>query len=440
MQVHCPGRPGEEDKVTAVHHVKLFRNRPDLRFEGRIHEQIVPAIRRADGDIVLTDLFVVHSGYDHSPEGQERKKKRDLHLLHLELSEQPEHPFTLFNLGMTYSDIGQFAEAAGYLKRSIARSGNGESHLRKAYALLSHVQERLGDLEAAWQTCMQGLGHFRDDPELLFRKAALLHARGRPEEAIAAYYDVMAARPEPHFSSIVRGLQGHLARYNLAVLYEETGKLPRAEEQWRLACSEEPGYRAGWRGLGENLLKQQKRPEAAALARQMSATERLRGEARLLAARLAEDQGNYATAQREFEAAVKYDPADPQPLQALCRYYFERGLLPEAEGALRKLSQRLSNDGGAPYNLGTVYMRMGKAQAATEAFQDSLKRRPDWPTTYLSLGYALRDCGRPDEAVEAWRKTLQLDPANKEAGNAIEATLAHKQPGGMAAQGGYSRA
>ena len=109
MQVHCPGG-GEngdpETDVTVVDHVKLFRNRPDLRFEGRIHEQILPAIRRAGGKVAWTDLYVVHSGSDPSPEAQERKRRRDLHLLHLELRERPEHPFTLFNLGMTYADGG----------------------------------------------------------------------------------------------------------------------------------------------------------------------------------------------------------------------------------------------------------------------------------------------------------------------------------------------
>ena len=51
MQVHCPGggTDGPGCDMTAVDHVKLIRNRPDLRFEGRIHEQILPAIRRDDG-------------------------------------------------------------------------------------------------------------------------------------------------------------------------------------------------------------------------------------------------------------------------------------------------------------------------------------------------------------------------------------------------------
>src|SRR5262249_28419322 len=59
LQVHCPssndvaGLAHSRDPrldVTVVDHIKLFRNRPDLRFEHRIHEQILPAIRRAGGD------------------------------------------------------------------------------------------------------------------------------------------------------------------------------------------------------------------------------------------------------------------------------------------------------------------------------------------------------------------------------------------------------
>src|SRR6202023_49306 len=35
IQVHCPGRgPDGQENMTGVDHVKLFRNRPDLRFDG----------------------------------------------------------------------------------------------------------------------------------------------------------------------------------------------------------------------------------------------------------------------------------------------------------------------------------------------------------------------------------------------------------------------
>jgi GT2 family glycosyltransferase len=57
VSVHCPAASGPEDcDVTVVQHVKLFRNFPQLRFDGRIHEQIIPSVRAVGGDIGWTDL------------------------------------------------------------------------------------------------------------------------------------------------------------------------------------------------------------------------------------------------------------------------------------------------------------------------------------------------------------------------------------------------
>ncbi len=159
-QVHCPGGGDGGDPafdVTVVDHVKLFRNRPDLRFDGRIHEQVLPAIRRAGGEVAWSDVYVVHSGSDQSPAGQRKKLERDLRLLELELAERPEHTFTLFNLGMTHVHAARFEEGAGFLRRSIARSGPDDSHLRKAYALLVYAEMRLGRREEALETCRRGL-------------------------------------------------------------------------------------------------------------------------------------------------------------------------------------------------------------------------------------------------------------------------------------------
>ncbi|MFO0899231.1 MAG: glycosyltransferase [Pirellulales bacterium] len=120
MQVHCPSTQGDGIlDATVVDHVKLLRNLPEMRFEGRIHEQILPAIRRLSGRVEWSEIFVVHSGSDRSREGQAKKLARDLRLLELEHAERPDHPFTLFNLGMTYNELGRHAEAIQTLQRSL---------------------------------------------------------------------------------------------------------------------------------------------------------------------------------------------------------------------------------------------------------------------------------------------------------------------------------
>jgi FkbM family methyltransferase len=420
MQVHCPGAgAGGHVDVTVVDHVKLFRNRPDLRFEGRIHEQILPAIRRAGGEAAWTDLFVVHSGYDHSPEGQQRKLERDLRLLHLELKERPDHPFTLFNLGMTYADVADYRRGAEFLRRSIAHSGPAESHLRKAYALLVYCEAQLGESQAAGETCRRGLELFPDDLELRFRKGILLHAAGRLREAAQAYEDILRHQGERYFTSVDRGMQGFKARQNLALVYTDLGDLARAEEQWRLIVAEVPGYRDGWHGLGDALLRRGKHAEVRAAAARLSKEPALRGLSLILASQAAAAQGKVAEARRGLERAVREHPEDPDALQCLCRLLFEHAGPAEAEGPLRELLKRCPDDAAAHHNLGTVYLRTGRPREAAESFRQSLRHRPDFPGSLLCLGYALQAGGRVKEAVDAWEQTLRLDPGNAEAKEAL---------------------
>jgi tetratricopeptide (TPR) repeat protein len=257
MQVHCPG-PGEAGRhdVTVVDHVKLFRNRPDLRFEHRIHEQILPAIRRAGGEVAFTDIFVVHSGSDHSAAGRVRKLERDFKLLHLDLQERPDHPFVLFNLGMTYADARQFDEADRWLTRCLEVSQPQESHVRKAYALLLSVLYQQARHAEADTVCVRARQLYPDDKELLFRQAMLQHALGRLEEAAATYREVLDAPAERHFASVDAELAGIKARHNLAVVLGDLGAWNAAVCEWNTILSSQPDYGPAQEGLRQALQSQ----------------------------------------------------------------------------------------------------------------------------------------------------------------------------------------
>jgi O-antigen biosynthesis protein len=411
VQVHCPAGPADGyNDVTIVDHVKLFRNRPDLRFEGRIHEQILPAIRRAGGDVGWTDLYVVHSGSDHSPETRARKLDRDFRILNRELQDQPDHPFVLFNLGMTYADALDFESAIRMLRRCIEVSHSQESHLRKAYALLVGAHWQAQQYEAAWNVSQRGRTLFPEDKELLFR-AALLHQHfGRFQEAEQAYLHVLGTTTERHFTSVDRGILGFKTRQNLALVYEQTGALAAAETQWRQIVDEAPRYAIGWRGLGELLIRQQRFDEALSIAQKLSADSAMAREGRILASRLAKARGDLTTARAELAAAQTVDPDDTVVLEEWCRTVYEQGDWAEAERSLSRLAERNPNDGAACHNLGTVYTLQGRHQEAIDAYRESLRRRPNSADTYARLANSLQAMGRSSEAAKAWQVASTLDP------------------------------
>ena len=248
MQVHIPAKQGESG-YTVVDHVKLFRNNPAIRFEGRIHEQILEPLHRTGGKIERTQLHVVHSGYDYSDEGQRRKRERDLRILAQDLAERPNHPFVLFNCGMTHFYMGNHDEAIPHLENALLNSQSTESISRKIYALLAACYLAKDDLELAKQHLEDGLRLFPLDPELNFR-AGLIYTRLNNYSAAEMCYLNVINRPETgHIDSLDVSIISYKAPHNLAMLYADQGRLQEAEYQWLSALKSEPNFKPSIEGL-----------------------------------------------------------------------------------------------------------------------------------------------------------------------------------------------
>jgi GT2 family glycosyltransferase/tetratricopeptide (TPR) repeat protein len=342
MQVHCPGSGADGiHDVTVVDHLKLFRNRPDLRFEGRIHEQVLEAVNRAGGEIVFTDIFVAHAGADHSREGRKRKLLRDMKLLRLDRRERPNHTFVHFNLGMTYADVGKHRKAIHSLRKSLQLAQPHESHVRKVYALLAASHRELGQKTEARQACAEGLQLYPKDPELLFRNALLMHEDGRLRAAELSYLAALANDDALHFSSIDRGIVGYKARHNLAVVYTDMGAWHKAEAQWRQVIAEVPGYRDGWCGLIENLILQRKFGDAG-----------------------------LEEALREL---VRLQPEDAAAHHNLGTLLMHSGRFSEAAEAFRKSLRERPDSALTQLSLGYALSNAGRRAEARAAFEKSVR-------------------------------------------------------------------
>ena len=414
MQVHCPGPEGDVS-MTAVDHVKLFRNLPELQFEHRIHEQIIPAIRRRGGEVSWTDLYVVHSGSDHSVEGRKRKLERDYRLLELDNKERPNHPFVLFNLGMTYADDEKYPEAIKYLKQCLEVSHPEESQVRKAYALLVNALSQNEQQEEAWDYCCQGLTHFSNDKELLFRQAMLHHHFGRLLDAEQTYLRVINEQTDRHFTSIDVGLCGYKTRHNLAIVYDDMGKLELAEEQWRLIIKEIPTYATAWKCLGETLLKADKLEQVEQLVMKMRGQAETHIDGFVLSARLLERQGNPDQAIQLLQNKLNQKPEELDLLRELCRLNFERSTPEDALPALQTLAEIDPSDPSALHNLGTALLQLNQFDAAVANYKKSLELRPDSADTWNLLGHAYQNQGDHLNAKSAWQEALQICPGHLEA-------------------------
>ena len=56
---------------------RLFRNHSEIRYEGRVHEQLSPSIARLGGTVAATDLVIDHRGYHQDFTDQQAKQARN---------------------------------------------------------------------------------------------------------------------------------------------------------------------------------------------------------------------------------------------------------------------------------------------------------------------------------------------------------------------------
>jgi len=401
MQVHCPGPAGQLNEMTVVDHVKLFRRLPGLCFEGRIHEQILPAIRRQGGEVAWTDIFVVHSGSDQSPAGRARKHERDMRILRQDLAERPDHPFVLFNLGMTLADLGEHAAAVEYFRPCLALSGPDESHLRKAYALFAASLMQLNCYDEAGAICLEGRRLFPADPELMFRQAMILHHLSRHADAERIYIQLLCQGPRREgFSSRDPSICNVKARHNLAVLYADLGQLSLAELQWRKLLALEPANHSAFQSLGQVLLKQGKLCAVRALADQARLSPALSISSQLLHSKIALELGDRDLAVELCEAALEAAPGDVDILEQLCRLRFEAGDAAATESNLRVLLQHDPFNAAAHHNLGVVYFQLQRFPEAISHLRESIGLRPNSDSTRRQLERALEALNAPNADCE----------------------------------------
>ena len=244
--------------VKVFEQARLFRNRSDIRWRYRVHEQILPALERSGSIPHFTDLVIDHLGYTNQSLYL-RKQDRNLRLLRRQDAEQPDDSLTQFNLGLTLLTLGQKAEALLHCRRSLELAPIDCSWVRKLYILLAG---NAADSAEALAWCRQGLARFPNDTEILFEQASLLAAQGDLGGAETNLLMLLRIPESAHWASGVdQGLRGYKARHSLALVYRGQGRAAEAEAQWRAVLAERPGYVPAARALGELILGQQRGQE-----------------------------------------------------------------------------------------------------------------------------------------------------------------------------------
>jgi tetratricopeptide (TPR) repeat protein len=123
---------------------RIFPRRPEVRFAGRIHEQL---IHPADWPQRRSQVIIDHWGYQ-DPEQMRRKGIYYLGLLLQSLEDDPDDYYARYQAARCYFNLRRFREAAGQLELALANPVFFKENpflLVQAGLLRATALERLGD-------------------------------------------------------------------------------------------------------------------------------------------------------------------------------------------------------------------------------------------------------------------------------------------------------
>ena len=234
-----------ENGQTAYEQVRVSRfvNRRHYRFEGAVHEQLVPygvpGGKLSPVKYVYdAPIIVLHVGYDGSEEEMRDKSMRNIALLEQELSTQGEDPYIYYQLGQSYRKIHDYEKAFYYF--DLGLSMDVDPALDYVQTMVESYGYTLLDLKRN-QDALNLLGvyeEFSKRADFVFLMGLIYMNNGLFDESVQEF---TKATTIEEFA--VDGVNSYKAHYNIGVIYECTGHTKEAKEAYRRCGSYEPAVK-----------------------------------------------------------------------------------------------------------------------------------------------------------------------------------------------------
>jgi len=217
---------GDIEDGTAVTHnaLRVFRNRPEYRFQGRLHEQMAQNLPGFLPErIGHSSVRVEHYGYLGVVRDKKDKARRNLELLERQSAEGLDTAYHKFNLGSEYLALGEWEKACDFLVRSWKQM---ESEPRRAnFPYMASLASRTvialrecGRLDEAHEQADAGLDLFPGFTDLVFHQAAVARERGDLDGARRLYERCLEMGDAPSKYSATVGCGSYLSLMALAAL------------------------------------------------------------------------------------------------------------------------------------------------------------------------------------------------------------------------------
>ncbi|CAN5454627.1 hypothetical protein BH11PSE5_BH11PSE5_20330 [soil metagenome] len=196
------------------------------RFQGRIHEQVQSPLPRR-----RLELHLEHDGYLTAQMANKQERNRELLLL--DLKENPDDPYTLYQLGKEAEIRDDFLQASNYYTRSMTRTPQDANWRHELIIRALHCLGKSGKVDQALDIADAQMPLWQESPDFffVFGNLALEKAMNDLDRAMDHWLPLsqwswqrcLDIGERPDLEGSVHGRGSFLAQHNLDLFNSQMG-------------------------------------------------------------------------------------------------------------------------------------------------------------------------------------------------------------------------
>ncbi|SEL32533.1 Tetratricopeptide repeat-containing protein [Paenibacillus sp. cl141a] len=216
--------------ISTIHPViRLFRNVPELKFIGKIHEQII-----IPGDSLFTqdylEVTINHDGYMKDVITEKNKEQRNLKILLEDLKEQ-ETGFGLFNLGIQYKMMAEYEQAIKMFERAFPLSIE-YSYMCKLITSLIQCYMELEQFDKALVICHESIEAYPNYTDLYYLQGQIYESLHYINDASESFnHCLKMGDVKNHELMTFHGVGSYMALTSLAGISLRKGDMAQAVQK-----------------------------------------------------------------------------------------------------------------------------------------------------------------------------------------------------------------
>ncbi len=233
------GEKAGNERILNVN-IRLFKNIPELRYQGRIHESVVS--KKPDTKMETAEITVYHYGYLNVYVKEQEKRKRNMRILKKQLEEQPENPYFLFCMGNEYFALGLAEKSLEYFNLSFEKCNKKDIYVPKLLIRIIMAYQLLKDYNRAIFYIEKALSLYPNYTDVEYIRGSIYHSKGIVTKAIRCFNKCLEMSEPPAVLNFIIGVGTYKAHYALGCIYHQIEDYSEALLHYNQALLIKPDY------------------------------------------------------------------------------------------------------------------------------------------------------------------------------------------------------